>query len=72
MAEENLNEILEENQGNIEEEDNQTLLWATLGVGFAIDVFVSRVEQQTNILRQAGLGDSAVIESLKTDLSGNG
>tara|TARA_Y100000401_G_scaffold73348_1_gene59361 strand:- start:28129 stop:28638 length:510 start_codon:yes stop_codon:yes gene_type:complete len=72
MAEETINEILEENQGNLEEEDNQTLLWATLGVGFGIDIFVSRIEQQINILRQAGLGDTAVIESLRTDLSDGG
>ena len=72
MAEENLNELLEENEGSLEEEDTNTLLWATLAVGFGIDIFVSRIEQQINILRQAGLGDSGVIESLRTDLLSNG
>ena len=72
MAEEDLNEILEENKENIEEEDENTLLWATLGVGFGIDIFVSRVEQQINILRQAGLGDTGIIESLRTDVLNNG
>ena len=72
MAEEGLNELLEKNEGSLEEEDTNTLLWATLGVGFGIDIFVSRVEQQINILRQGGLGDSGIIESLRTDLLSNG
>jgi len=72
MVQEDLNEILEENKEGFEEEDNNTLLWATLGVGFGIDIFVSRVEQQINILRQAGLGDTGIIESLRTDVLNNG
>ena len=72
MAEESINEIIEENQKDLEREDEETLLWATLGVGFAIDVFVSRVEQQINVFRQAGLSDSAIIESLRADLQSNG
>jgi len=72
MAEENINESIEENQENLEEEDENTLLWATLGVGFAIDVFVSRVEQQINIFRQAGISDQSIIESLGGDLRTNG
>ena len=72
MAEESINEIIEENQKDLEREDEETLLWATLGVGFAIDVFVSRVEQQINVFRQAGLSDSAIIESLRSDLQSNG
>ena len=58
MAEESINEIIEENQKDLEREDEETLLWATLGVGFAIDVFVSRVEQQINVFRQAGMSDT--------------
>ena len=72
MAKEDLNEILEGNKEIIEEEDENTLLWATLGVGFGIDIFVSRIEQQINILRQAGLGDTGIVESLRTDLFNNG
>ena len=72
MAEENINEIIEENQANLEEEDENTLLWATLGVGFAIDVFVSRIEQQINIFRQAGMSDSGIVSSLQGDLQTNG
>ena len=72
MAEENINETIEENQELLEEEDENTLLWATLGVGFAIDVFVSRVEQQINIFRQAGLSDESIISSLGGDLQTNG
>ena len=62
MAEENINEVIEENQENLEEEDENTILWATLGIGFAIDVFVSRVEQQINIFRQAGMSDVGIID----------
>ena len=72
MAEETINEIIEKNQENLEREDEETLLWATLGVGFAIDVFVSRVEQQINVFRQAGMSDTGIIESLRTDLQSNG
>ena len=72
MAEENINELIEENQENLEEEDENTLLWATLGVGFAIDVFVSRIEQHIYIFRQAGISDQSIIESLGTDLRTNG
>ena len=72
MAEENINEVIEENQENLEEEDENTILWATLGIGFAIDVFVSRVEQQINIFRQAGMSDVGIIESLGTDLDTRG
>ena len=72
MAEESINEIIEENQENLEREDEETLLWATLGVGFAIDVFVSRIEQQINVFRQAGMSDTGIIESLRTDLQSNG
>ena len=72
MPKETIDEIIEENQRNLEEEDENTLLWATLGVGFAIDVFVSRIEQQINVFRQAGLSDQSVIRSLTTDLESNG
>jgi hypothetical protein len=72
MAEETINELIEENQENLEEEDENTLLWATLGVGFAIDVFVSRIEQQINVFRQAGISDQSIIESLGGDLQTNG
>ena len=72
MAEENTNENIEQAQENLNQEDENTLLWATLGVGFAIDVFVSRIEQQINIFRQAGLSDESIISSLGTDLRTNG
>ena len=68
MAEETVDEVIAENQGNFEEEDENTILWATLGVGFAIDVFVSRVEQQINIFRQAGISDIGIVESLGKDM----
>ena len=32
MAEESINEVIEKNQGNLEEEDENTILWATLGI----------------------------------------
>ena len=72
MAEETINEIIGENQENLEEEDENTILWATLGVGFAIDVFVSRIEQQINIFRQAGMSDVGIVESLGADLNNRG
>ncbi len=72
MAEESIDEIIEENQENLEEEDENTILWATLGIGFAIDVFVSRVEQQINIFRQAGISDIGIVESLGRDLQDRG
>ena len=72
MPEENTNENIEQIQESLNQEDENTLLWATLGVGFAIDVFVSRIEQQINIFRQAGLSDEAIINSLRADLRTNG
>ena len=72
MAEETIDEIIEENQNKLEEEDENTLLWATLGVGFAIDVFVSRIEQQINVFRQSGMSDTGIIASLSGDLQTNG
>jgi len=67
-----LNEFIEENQGNLTEEDEGILLWATLATAYAIDIFVVRLEQQITQLRQSGLTDTGIAESLRRDLGGRG
>ena len=37
-------ELTEEITENIEEEDENILLWATLGISYGIDIFVTRLE----------------------------
>ena len=54
------------------EDDENILLWATLGVGYGIDVFVTKIEREIAILRNAGLSESAIRTVLGNDLANNG
>ena len=62
----------EQNQENIKEEDENILLWATLGISFGIDVFLTRIEREIAVLRNAGVSESAIITILGNDLANNG
>ena len=44
-----------ENSQNLKEEDENVLLWATLGIGYGIDVFATRIEREIALLRNAGV-----------------
>ena len=55
-----------------EEQENNTLLWAALGLSFGIDIFVSRINREIEILRGAGLGDDAILTTFSRDLSTHG
>ena len=55
-----------------EEQENNTLLWAALGLSFGIDVFVSRINREVEVSRGAGMGDAAIVAALAGDLSTNG
>ena len=62
----------EKNTQNLEEEDENILLWATLGVGFGIDIFITRVERELALLRNAGVSEAAILDILGNDLARNG
>ena len=44
-----------EDTQNLKEEDENILLWATLGISFGIDIFVTRIEREVALLRNAGI-----------------
>ena len=62
----------EQNQENIKEEDENILLWATLGISFGIDIFLSRLERENARLRNAGIAESTIINILGNDFANNG
>ena len=62
----------EENQEIIKEEDENILLWATLGISFGIDIFLTRLQREIAVLREAGLTQSAITNILGNDLATNG
>jgi|TARA_B100000519_G_scaffold115198_1_gene99563 hypothetical protein len=55
-----------------EQQENNTLLWAALGLSFGIDIFVSRINREIEVLRGAGLDDRTIVATLDNDLSTNG
>ena len=65
-------ETTEEITENLEEEDENILLWATLGVSFGIDIFLTRIEREVTLLRNAGISESAIINILGNDFAANG
>ena len=62
----------EQNQGNLKEEDENILLWATLGISFGIDMFITRIEREIALLRNAGISNAAIIDILGNDLATGG
>ena len=69
MANEALTEEITE---NIEEEDVNILLWATLGISFGIDIFLTRIEREVALLRNAGITEAAILDILGSDLATGG
>ena len=61
-----------ENTENLKEEDENILLWATLGVSFGIDIFITRLEREIALLRNAGVTEAAIVDILGNDLATNG
>ena len=55
-----------------EEQENNALLWSALGLSFGIDVFVSRIDREIELLGGAGMSDLAIIGALAGDLATNG
>ena len=51
----------------IEQQDEDTLLWVALGLAFGIDIFNTRIEREIAILRGAGIRDREIIRILDTD-----
>ena len=72
MAEqyETLEEFLDAEE--IEQQDEDTLLWVALGLAYGIDVFASRIEREIAVLRGSGVGDRAIIQILSDDLRTGG
>ena len=62
----------EQNQGNLKEEDENILLWATLGISFGIDIFITRIEREIALLRNAGISEAAIVDILGNDLATGG
>ena len=46
-------ELTEEITENLKEEDENILLWATLGISFGIDIFITKLEREIALLRNA-------------------
>ena len=67
-----LNDFIEENQGDLTEEDESIILWATLATAFAIDIFATRIEQQIALLGQAGVSNAGIANALRGDLLSRG
>jgi len=65
-------EFTEENTQSLKEEDENILLWATLGVSYGIDIFITRLEREIALLRNAGVTDGAILDILGNDLAANG
>jgi len=65
-------ELTEEITQNLEEEDENILLWATLGVSFGIDIFLTRLEREIALLRNAGISESGIVTILGNDFANNG
>ena len=61
-----------ENTQNLKEEDENILLWATLGISFGIDVFITKLEREIALLRNAGVTETAIVNILGNDLATNG
>jgi len=68
----NNDELTEEITQNLEEEDEDILLWATLGISYGIDIFITRLEREIALLRNAGIADTAILDILGNDLATNG
>ena len=62
----------EQNTQNLKEEDENILLWATLGISFGIDVFITKLEREIALLRNAGVAEAAIVDILGNDLATNG
>ena len=62
----------EQNTQNLKEEDENILLWATLGISFGIDVFITKLEREIALLRNAGVTEAAIVNILGNDLATNG
>ena len=62
----------EQNTENLKEEDENILLWATLGISFGIDVFITKLEREVALLRNAGVTEAAIVNILGNDLATNG
>ena len=65
-------ELTEEITQNLEEEDENILLWATLGISYGIDVFITKFEREVALLRNAGISEAAIVDVLRNDLASNG
>ena len=61
-----------ENTENLKEEDENILLWATLGISFGIDVFITKLEREIALLRNAGVTEASIVDILGNDLATNG
>ena len=70
MAEELLNE--ETNTQALKESDEEIILWVTLGISYAIDVFATEIEREIAILRNAGIGNQGIADTIRNDLLTNG
>ena len=67
---ENLEEFLDAEE--IEQQDEDTLLWVALGLAYGIDVLDTRIEREIAILRGSGVGDAAIVQILSDDLRAGG
>ena len=62
----------EQNSQNLKNEDENILLWATLGISYGIDVFITKLEREIALLRNAGVSEFAIKDILRNDLTTNG
>ena len=67
-------ELLDEETGTqtLTEGDENLILWVTLGISYAVDIFSTEIEKEIAVLRNAGISDTAITETIRSDLSTNG
>ena len=65
-------EATEEITKSLKEEDENILLWATLGISFGIDVFITKLEREITLHRNAGISNATIVDILRNDLATGG
>jgi len=72
ITDEELEETLNQFEEEATEEDENLLLWLLLGLGYDINQFVNRINQEVAVLRAAGATDNAIAGILSRDLQTSG
>ena len=72
LSNEEINEILDQYEGEVTEEDKQLLLWIALVLGYDISIFSARIEREITVLRASGTTELGIIAAIRRDYETNG